>query len=503
MALSIPLRTARGRWVLAATILGSGMVFLDGSVVNVALPAIQQDLAAPLAGLQWIVDAYALFLASLLLVGGALGDRYGRKRLYLIGLVIFTLASAACGLAPNVSVLIAARVAQGIGGALLVPGSLAMIKAVIAPEDSGRAIGLWTGLSGVTSAIGPLFGGYLIHAVSWRSIFFINIPIAVATIWVTAAHMPPNRDPRASGDLDWLGSILSIVGLGGVAFGLIEGPTRGWGDPLVLASFVVGAIGLILLPLREWRARHPLVPPGLFRSRNFTGSNLVTLGVYFCFSGVLFFLVLNLQQVQGYSPLQAGAALLPITVLLLVLSPVVGNLLGRVGARLPMTVGPAIIAGAFLLFMLPGAHASYPTAFLPPLIVMGLGMAIFITPLTATVMGAVPETDVGTASGVNNAVARVAAVLAIAVLGVVVAARFDSALSRNTATLPASARAALLRHSDRLAGDPVPKRLPPAQQRLARSAVEDSYLSGFRWAMGSCALICAASVVLSLVTIRS
>jgi EmrB/QacA subfamily drug resistance transporter len=503
MATSIPLRSARGRWVLAATILGSGMVFLDGTVVNVALPSIQSDLAAPLAGLQWIVDGYALFLASLLLVGGALGDVYGRKRLYILGLLIFTAASAFCGLAPNVTLLIAGRIVQGIGGALLVPGSLAMIKAVIAPEDSAQAIGLWTGLSSVTSAIGPLFGGYLIHAVSWRSIFFLNVPIAAVAVWITARHMPANRDPGATSDLDWLGAILSIAGIGGLTFGLIEGPDRGWGSVLVIAAFVVGVVGVILLPIREWRAHHPLVPLGLFRSRKFSGSNLVTLGVYFCFNGVLFFLVLNLQQVQGYSPLQAGAALLPITILLMVLSPVMGGVMNRFGPRLPMTVGPAIIAAAFLLFMLPGAHAGYLTTFLPALIVMGMGMAIFITPLTATVMGAVPPDEVGVASGVNNAVARVAAVLAIAVLGVVVAARFDSALSQKTRPLPAGTRAALLRHADRLAGDPIPRHLPPAQRRAALAAVQDSYLSGFRWAMGTCAVISAISAALSLATIRS
>jgi len=500
----IRLDTARGRGVLAATVIASGMVFLDGTVVNVALPIIQRELAAPLSGLQWILDAYALFLAALLLVGGALGDAYGRKTLFLIGLGVFTLSSAVCGLAPNLNVLIAARAVQGIGGALLVPGSLAMIKAVIVPEDSGRAIGLWTGLSGVTAAIGPLVGGYLAGAVSWRTIFFVNVPLAVVAAFATVRYVPANRDERASRNLDWIGAATTVAGLGGLTFGLIEGPARGWGSLLIITALVLGVVCLLLFPLREARASHPMVPLQLFRSRNFSGSNLVTLGVYFCFSGATLFIVLNLQQLQGYSPVEAGLALSPITLALLFLSPRAGALSNRIGARLPMVVGPILICIAYVLFMLPGLHVLYPIQLLPSVIVLGVGMAIFITPLTTTVMGSVPEHSVGIASGVNNAVSRVAGLLAIAVLGAIIAARFNVALTSRVShlSIPPSAQASMLRQRDRLADVPVPRSLPVPQQQRAHAAVQDAFLESYRWAMGTCAAICLVCAAISALTIR-
>lgn len=480
------------------------MVFLDGTVVNVALPSIQADLAAPLSGLQWIVDAYALFLASLLLVGGSLGDVYGRKRLYIVGLATFTIASLGCGIAPTLSVLIAARALQGIGGALLVPGSLAMIQAVIAREDTPKAIGIWTGLSSVTTAIGPLLGGYLIHAISWRTIFFLNIPLALAALWITWRFVPENRNPGASRSLDWIGAFATVVGLGGLTFGLIEGPERGWVSPLVLASFVVGVAGLALFPLWELRTPHPIVPLRLFRIRNFTGSNLVTLGVYFTFYGALFFVVLELQQVAGYTPLEAGAALLPITILLMLLSPRMGTLMQRTGARLPMSIGPLVIGAGFALLLMTDRTSSYLPLFLPAMVILGLGMSIFITPLTATVMGSVPPDDVGTASGVNNAVSRVAAVLAIAILGVVFAARFTSELSATLrhSSLPPAARHALNSHADRLADDPIPGGLSARQRAMARSALDDAYLSAFRWAMGTSAALCFLCAGVAALTIE-
>jgi EmrB/QacA subfamily drug resistance transporter len=500
----IRVASARGRWILAATILGSGMVFLDGTVVNVALPQIQSDLAAPLSGLQWIVDAYALFLASLLLVGGSLGDIYGRKRLYIVGLAVFTLSSLACGLAPSLSVLIAARAVQGVGGALLVPGSLAMIQAVIAREDASRAIGTWTGLSGVSAAGGALFGGFLIHAISWRAIFVLNVPLALAAAWITQTQVPENRNPDAWRNLDWIGAAATVVGLGGLSFGLIEGPERGWTSPLVLASFVVGVAALALFPVWESRTDHPIAPLRLFRIRNFTGSNLVTLGIYFTFYGALFFVVLDLEQVLGYTPLGAGAALLPITALLMVVSPRMGVLMNRTGARLPMVVGPLVIGFGFTLLLASGRSASYVVSFLPAIIIMGLGMSIFVTPLTATVMGSVPASDVGTASGVNNAVSRVAAVLAIAVLGVIFAARFESDLSAKLEHLglPSAARHALVTHADRLADDPIPRGLSRTQHVAARNAIQDAYISAFHWVVGSCALLCLICAGLSALLIR-
>lgn len=504
VAYGIPVASARGRWILIATILGSGMVFLDGTVVNVALPQIQSDLAAPLSGLQWIVDAYALFLASLLLVGGSLGDIYGRKRLYIAGLAVFTISSLACGLAPNLGVLIAARAVQGVGGALLVPGSLAMIQAVIAREDASRAIGIWTGLSGVSAAVGALFGGFLIHAISWRAIFFLNVPLALAAAWITQTHVPENRNPDAWRNLDWIGAAATVVGLGGLSFGLIEGPERGWTSPLVLASFVVGVAALAFFPFWESRTDHPIAPLRLFRIRNFTGSNLVTLGIYFTFYGALFFVVLDLEQVLGYTPLGAGAALLPITALLMLVSPRMGVLMSRTGARLPMVIGPLVIGIGFALLLTTGRSASYVVNFLPAVIILGLGMSIFVTPLTATVMASVPESDIGTASGVNNAVSRVASVLAIAVLGVVFAARFESDLSAalSPLSLPAGARHALTSHADRLADDPIPHALTAAQHAAAYDAIQGAYISAFHWAMGACALLCLLCAVISALTIR-
>ena len=500
----VRLATGQGRWIIAATALGSGMVFLDGTVVNVALPRIQTDLAVPLSGLQWIIDAYALTLAALLLIGGAIGDVYGRKRAFLVGLVIFTLSSIACGLAPNANALIAARAIQGLGGALLVPGSLAMIKATIDAEDSGRAIGLWAGLSGVTTALGPLLGGYLVGAVSWRLIFFINVPLAAMTFYATARHVPETRDDDAPRHLDWPGAALTVVGLGGVTFALIQGPTTGWTSPIVLGTLLVGVACLLIFPFIELRSSNPMVPLKLFRSSNFTGANLATLGVYFSFSGGFLFLVLKLQQVQHYTPLEAGAALLPVTVLLLFLSPRVGGLIGRFGARPLMASGASLVALAFLLLALMGRDPSYWLQLFPTIIVLGLGMCLFITPLTATVMGAVPSALVGAASGINNAVSRVAGLLAIAILGVVVVVGFQSALRTNLrgTGIGGHAKAALIKHADRLADDPLPARLSPVQRASVQSAIYDAYLIGYRWAMITCAVLCGVSAVISALMIR-
>jgi EmrB/QacA subfamily drug resistance transporter len=498
------LSSQKGRWIIAATALGSGMVFLDSSVVNVALPRIQSDLGVPLSGLQWVIDSYALFLAALLLVGGAIGDAYGRKRAFLIGLIIFTLSSIACGLAPNAGVLIGARAVQGIGGAFLVPGSLAMIKATIASEDSGRAIGLWAGLSGATTAFGPLIGGYFVGSVSWRLIFFINVPLAALTIYATLIHVPETKDTRASKRLDWPGAAATVIGLGGVTFGLIQGPGSGWTSAPVLVTLIVGSVALVLFPFIEMQSPNPMVPLRLFRSSNFTGSNLATLGVYFSFNGAFLFLVLKLQQVQGYSPLEAGASLVPVTLLLLLLSPRIGGLIGRFGARMLMTSGAGIIAAGFLLLSLLGRAAPYWSELLPSIVVLGLGMCLFITPLTATVMGSVPPDSVGVASGVNNAVSRVAGLLAVAVLGVVVVTEFQSSLSAriSSAGLSTQARSSLISHATRLADDPIPAQLSPPKRRFVQIAIKDAYVTGYRLAMLTCMVLCLLSAVVSALMIR-
>ena len=422
---SVRAGTPAGRWVLIATVLGSGMAFLDGTVVNVALPAIGRDLDAGLSGLQWTLDAYLLTLGALLLLGGALGDRYGRRRLFEVGLVAFSAASALCGLAPDLGLLIVARAVQGIGGALLVPGSLALLSASFVREDRGRAVGAWSGLAGAFSAIGPFLGGWLVDAVSWRLVFLINLPVAVLTLWVVRAHVPESRGATADaggGRLDLAGAAAVTVGLAGVVFALIEGTVVG-ATPLVVAAGRVGAAALGAFPLIERGKAEPLVPLELFRSRQFSGANATTLAVYGAFAGALFLFVVQLQQGLGYSALEAGSAMFPVTLILLVLSAPAGRLGQRFGPRLPMTVGPLVAGAGLLLLSGVGPDSSYPTSILPAVVVFGLGLALTVAPLTAAVMAAVEERHLGVGSGVNNAVARVAGLLSIALLPLVAGLR--------------------------------------------------------------------------------
>ena len=403
-----------GRGLIAATALGSGMAFLDGSVVNVALPAIGRELGGGFSILQWVLDGYLLALAALLLLGGVLGDRYGRRRIFVVGLVLFTAASLGCGLAPTGPMLILARLVQGVGGALLIPGSLALIDSSIRPDDRGRAIGTWAGLSGVASALGPFLGGWLVDSASWRWVFFINVPLAALAVVVTLRCVPESRDTTTVGHLDVAGAISVTAGLGGIVFALIEAPVRGWTLSTVAAG-VIGLLALAAFPVIETRAAAPLLPLSLFRSAQFTGANLVTFAVYTGLGGALFLLALQLQQTLGYSALAAGLALLPITVIML-LSSRVGAMAQRTGPRLPMAIGP-LVAGAglaLLVRVVPGA--SYVSGVLPGVAVFGLGLVITVAPLTSTVLAAVDEEHVGAASGANNAVSRIASLLAVAVL---------------------------------------------------------------------------------------
>ena len=390
---------------------------LDGTVVNVALPTIGRELGGGLTGQQWVLDGYLLTLSALLLSGGAAGDRYGRRRMFIAGLVIFTAASLVCGFSPTIGWLIGARLVQGVGAAALVPGSLALIDAGITDDDRGRAVGIWAGMSGVTTALGPFIGGWLVDAASWRWVFFLNIPLAAAVVWIAARHIPESRDRTAGGRPDLLGTAAITVGLAGVSYGLIEAPWRGW-TFVTLAAVIVGAAALVAFPFIELRARSPLVPPRLFRSPQFTGANLTTLAVYIPIGGSLFLLALQLQQSLHYSALAAGLAMLPTTIIMLVGSPWAGALGQRAGPRLPMTVGPLIAAVGLALMarIVPGA--TYLGAVLPAAVVFGIGLAVTVAPLTAAVLSAVPDTYAGTASGVNNAIARVAGLLAIAVLPV-------------------------------------------------------------------------------------
>jgi EmrB/QacA subfamily drug resistance transporter len=414
----VPLAAPGARWLIAAAVLGSGIAFLDGTVVNVALPAIGRDLRAGLTGQQWVLDSYLLTLSALLLFGGAAGDRYGRRRVFVDGLVVFTVASLACGFAPTVGWLIGARLVQGVGAAALVPGSLALIDTGITEEDRGRAVGIWAGMSGVTTALGPFIGGWLVDAASWRWVFFLNIPLAAAAVWIAASRIPESRDATPRGRMDILGGAAVTLGLAGVIYALIEAPSRGW-TPVTVTAAVIGVAALVAFPLIETHASAPLLPLELFRSRQFTGANLTTLAVYAALGGALFLLALQLQQSLHYSALAAGLATLPTTLIMLIGSPWAGAIAERTGPRLPMTVGPLIGAAGLALMARITPGESYLEAVLPAVVVFGIGLMITVAPLTAAVLAAVPENQAGTASGVNNAIARLAGLLAIAVLPVV------------------------------------------------------------------------------------
>jgi EmrB/QacA subfamily drug resistance transporter len=408
-----------GRWVLLATVLGSGMAFIDGTVVNIALPRIGTALSADAAGLQWVVNGYTLMLASFILLGGSLGDRFGRRRVYLTGVAWFAAASLLCGLAPSIETLVAARALQGIGGALLAPGALAILQTTFGGDDRMRAIGAWSGLAGVAGAIGPFLGGWLIQVSSWRLVFLINVPVAAAVLFLAVRHVPESVNVRAARGLDLAGAAFGAAGLGGLTYGLTAWSAHGRVDGRVVASLVIGVAGLVAFVVDQARSPHPMMPLWLFRSRAFTAVNLVTAAVYAALAGVFFFVVINLQVVSGFSPLKAGVSLLPVTASMLLLSARAGALSARIGPKLPMTVGPAVCAVALILLSRIGPGATYLGSVLGPVVLLGLGLSLTVAPLTATALAAAPDDNAGVASGVNNAVARTAGLLAIAVLPLV------------------------------------------------------------------------------------
>jgi EmrB/QacA subfamily drug resistance transporter len=470
------------------------MAFIDGTVVNVALPFLQTNLNATAIGIQWVVEAYSLFLSALLLVGGSLGDRYGRRRIFNIGVVIFAIASALCGFAANIEQLIIARAVQGIGGALLVPGSLALISSSFDEDKRGKAIGTWSGFSAITTAIGPVLGGWLVEHLTWRAAFFLNLPFAVAVLVISLWKVPESSEKNHHGRLDWIGAALATVGLGGVVYGLIESPRLGFSNPLVLVIFI----------FNEARTKNPMVPLRLFRSRNFSGANLLTLFLYAALSGTFFFFTLNLIQIQGYSATAAGAALLPFVALMFSLSRWAGGLIDRFGAHLPLTVGPIVSAAGFALYAVPSMSGNYWTSFFPAVMVLGLGMTITVAPLTTTVMSAVGEEQAGVASGINNAVSRTAGLLAIAVFGVMMLHTFSETLASrmNELQLDDRVKHSIYEERVKLAAVEIPSEIDSATREQLKAAVAASFVDGFRVIMFTSAALALASAASAFLFIR-
>jgi len=490
----VPCETQARRWILAATILASSMAFIDSTVVNVALPALQTSLHATIVGVQWVVESYGLFLGALILVGGSLGDLFGRRRMFLAGVVIFAAASISSGLSSSIQQLVISRCVQGAGAAFLVPGSLSIITASFDEQTRGRAIGTWSGFTASTTAVGPVLGGWLIQHASWRWAFFINVPLAAAVFAISLWHVPESRN-RTAGRVDGLGASLATVGLGGVVYGFIESTSLGWGSPVIFGSLIAGFACLIAFAFVEDRISSPMVPLALFNSHSFTGANLLTLFLYAA-TGIFFFLFpLNLIQVQKYSPTATGAAVLPFILLMFLLSRWSGGLVTRYGPRAPLVTGPVIAAVGFVLFAVPSVGASYWKSFFPAFLVLGLGMAISVAPLTTVVMSSADQNRAGAASGINNAVARVASVLAIAILGIVMVRMFSSSLERGLSgrVLPPGILQYVHSNEIQLAGIDLPPGLDSDTMGAIRASISQAFVFGFRIEMFVCAGLSLAS----------
>ncbi len=491
--------------VLLVTILGTGMVYLDQTAVNVALPVIQRDLQADVGGLQWMVDIYILALAVLLLIGGSLGDRYGRVRVYLIGMVLFVASSVAAGLAGTLWFLVAARAVQGVGGALLIPGGFAILNATVAPERRGRILGAWGAFSPLITISGPLLGGWLVDTVSWRAVFFLNVPLGLLAFFIAARCVPENRDEFASGRLDWPGVLTLFVGLGALLVGLIEGPHFGWGSPLIVGSLAAGVLGLAAFVAVEARSPAPMLPLHLFRNRTFAGINLVTLVQYIALSSVFFFFSLNLQQAQGFTASQAGLAGLPTSILLILMARPMGWLTDRIGARPLMVAGVLLIGVGCLLLRLPGLITNYWTSFFPGLLVYGIGLGLLVVPLTAVAIGALPGRYSGVASGLNNAAARVAQMLGVAVFGAVMLSTFRVGLMERViepGLLPPAAAEELIESSRQLGATQPPTGLGAELAQAVQQAIRLSFVDGFRMLMLISAALSVVSAVLLVLLVR-
>jgi EmrB/QacA subfamily drug resistance transporter len=482
------------RWTLVAAIVGSGMAFADGTIVNVALPAIQRAMSATTADAQWVMESYALLLSALLLVGGVLGDHYGRRRAFAIGAVVFTLASLGCAASGTITWLIGMRALQGFGAALLIPGSLSLISSAYPKERRGAAIGTWSAFSGITAAIGPVLGGFLVEHASWHWAFLVNLPLGIVLVAICFWRVPESKGMDA-GNIDIVGAVLATIGLAGVVYAFIEAPLHGWFSPGVVASAIIGVVALVVFVIVEMRIAAPMLPLGLFRDRDFAGANLLTLLLYASLGGSMFFVPLNLIQVQGYGATAAGASLLPFIAIMFLLSRWTGRLVDVVGARLPLIVGPTIAGVGFALYALPGVGGSYWTTFFPAACVLGLGMSITIAPLTTTVMNALSPALAGTASGVNNAVSRVAGLLAIAVFGIVLTRGFDAALQVGLASgIPADVVQSVMAQKAKLAGIQV-------TNEAARHAIDAAFVAGFRrvmWVSAGLAVLSALAAGLMI-----
>ena len=490
-------------WVLVAAILGSSMAFIDGTAVNVALPIMQRDLQASSAQMQWVIESYALFLAALILIGGSLGDVFGRRRMFAVGIAIFAAASIACALAPNVIVLIAARSVQGVGGALATPESLALISANFSGEARGRAIGTWSGFASITAAMGPLIGGLLAQHASWRWVFVINVPLAVAVLAIAIARVPESRDENAVRAIDVTGALLATLGLGGLVYGLIRLQTNVDGGGI--ASLLAGIVLLVAFVVAQRRERHPMMPLSLFRSRTFSIVNLYTLCLYMAIGGSLYFLPYALINGQGYTPTAAGAALLPFIVLQFLLSTWSGGLSARIGVRTPLIAGALLAAAGFVLFAVPGSGGNYWTTYFPAALVLGLGGACFIAPLTTAVFDSSDPALMGTASAINNAIARTAGLIAIALFGIVLAAVFDRAFEGRLARVPVGVQTRAIATSQRglLLGGTVPADVPAADRNALGAAVHAAYLDGFRGVMLMSAFVSILAALVAVTVPRS
>jgi len=487
-----------GPWILAATILGSSMAFIDGTIVNVAAPKLQSAFHASVVDVQWVIESYGLLLSSLILVGGALGDWLGRRLVFLLGVGIFAAASAACGLAPSVDLLVIARSVQGIGAALLVPGSLAIISASFEENARGRAIGTWSGFTAITMALGPVVGGGLIEYASWRWAFFINVPLAVAVVAISLRHVPESRSSEVK-RLDWQGALLATASLGGSVTGLLESSKLGWRNPLVIGSLAGGVFLLLVFLWVESHVASPMLALPLFKSRSFLGANLLTLLLYSAL-GIFFFLFpVTLMQVFRYSATAAGAASLPVILLMFSLSRWSGGLVGKYGGKIPLIAGPLLAAAGFALFALLAADGAYWRSFFPASVVLGLGMAVTVAPLTTVVMSSVDQNRAGAASGINNAVARVAGVLAIAVFGIMMVKTFAGHLDRSLASLPLAPEAVheIQSKEIELAGMELPKNVDASAQGRVRSTISEAFLSGFRLVLFSCAGLSIGSAAIA------